>query len=142
MPYNLKDKSKFRDKLLSGQSDISVKETSNKFMVFSLKDIDRNQGQSFLDWHNCALLHIMLDKLHEFSKKTLPEAQRMNFTIYDNFPKESDFEHPDHIAPDAKWASMHIQGLECIAGHLVGNIFHIVFLDKDHRFWITHKKHT
>jgi hypothetical protein len=47
-----------------------------------------------------------------------------------------------HIIEDAEWASLHIKGKERIAGHIIGNVFYVVFLDKDHRFWRTEKKHT
>ncbi len=36
----------------------------------------------------------------------------------------------------------HGQGKECIIGHFEDNIFHIVFLDKNHEFWISKKKNT
>ena len=58
------------------------------------------------------------------------------------FPKNSDFTHPKHIPNDISWCSMHIQGKECIIGYFEDNIFNIVFLDKNHRFWITEKKNT
>jgi len=32
---------------------------------------------------------------------------------------------------------MHIDGLPCIAGHMVKNVFYLVFLDKEHKFFPT-----
>lgn len=59
------------------------------------------------------------------------------------FPQNSDFTEPKHITPPVtSWCSMHIQGKECIIGYFDDNVFYIVFLDKDHRFWITGKKNT
>jgi hypothetical protein len=31
--------------------------------------------------------------------------------------------------------SMHIKGLPCVAGHMVQNVFYVVFLDKHHKFF-------
>ncbi len=58
------------------------------------------------------------------------------------FPDKSDFYHPKHIPEDIAWCSMHIQGKECVIGYFEDNVFYVVFLDKDHRFWITEKKNT
>ena len=32
---------------------------------------------------------------------------------------------------------MHIQGKECVIGHVIGQVFYLVFLDCDHKFWPT-----
>ncbi len=114
----------------------------HKELSFSFKDFDHTQGQAFSHWEKESLLSKMLDKLKEYSRKSLVEAQKANFTVYGSFPKHSVFKHPKYITDDAVWASMHIQGKECIAGHLIGNIFYVVFLDREHQFWPTEKKHT
>jgi hypothetical protein len=111
-------------------------------LVFSFRDFDQTQGQTFAEWQNLNLLDIMLDKLKEYSKKTVPEAQKAGFTVYDRFPPKSGFKPPQSIPENVKWASLHIQGRECIAGHLENNTFYVVFLDKDHRFWPSILKHT
>lgn len=113
-----------------------------KELVFSFRDVDQTQGQTFTEWQNLTLLDAMLEKLKEYSKKTIPEAQKAGFTVYDRFPPKSEFKPPQFILENAKWASLHIQGKECIAGHLADNIFYVVFLDKDHKFWPSILKHT
>jgi hypothetical protein len=113
-----------------------------KELLFSFRDFDNTQGQTFAQWGDAKLLRILLDKLREYSRKTVPEASQASFKIYGEFPPHSHFTVPKHIIPDAIWASMHIQGKECIAGHIIDNIFYVVFLDKEHHFWITEKKHT
>jgi len=120
----------------------SGSEPEQKKLLFSFKDFDHTQGQTFSQWEKESLLNVMLDKLKEYSKKTITEAKKAGFTIYGSFPPKFLFKHPKFITEDAIWASMHIQGKECIAGHVVGSVFYIVFLDKDHKFWITEKKHT
>jgi hypothetical protein len=116
--------------------------SNQKLMAFSFRDFDPTQGQTFGRWGGLNLLEPMLEKLREYSKLTIPEAMQSNFTIYDQFPPKSKFRHPRHIEQDAHWASLHIKGKECIAGHLLDNIFYVVFLDKDHEFWPSKLKHT
>ncbi|MDR3334869.1 MAG: hypothetical protein LBT13_08310 [Treponema sp.] len=121
---------------------ISIERLNNKEMVFSFKDFDHTQGQTFLVWEENKLLHLLLEKMKEYSHKTLIDAQKAYFTIYGSFPTNSQFKYPRHISEDAIWASLHIQGKECIIGHIIDNIFYTVFLDKEHQFWPTEKKHT
>lgn len=114
-----------------------------KLIVLSFKDFDRNQGQSFQEWEHEQLLAIAVNKLREVCQLSVKEATSQNiikqYTKVD-FPPESAFTHPKHVLPDVVWCSMHIQGKECIIGHFEDNIFHIVFLDKDHEFWKTEKR--
>ena len=86
-----------------------------------------------------------MDKLKSVCQYTVAQVIQLQIiTVYtkDSFPPESEFYHPKHIAPDIDWASMHIKGKPCVIGYFEDNIFHIVFLDKEHEFWITHKKNT
>jgi hypothetical protein len=111
-------------------------------LVFSFRDFDPTQGQTFAEWEDGKLLQVFLDKLREYSRKTLPEAQQARLTLYETFPPESGFKHPSFIPDDARWASLHIQGKECVAGHFIDNVFYITFLDRNHQFWVTKLKHT
>jgi hypothetical protein len=114
-----------------------------KEMLFSFKDFDHTQGQSFRDWQKSELLHILLERMKEFCKFSRTEAEQNRcLKVYGDFPKNSIFKHPVYIAEDAEWASLHIQGKERIAGHIIDSVFYIVFLDKEHQFWPTEKRHT
>jgi hypothetical protein len=126
---------------IKGKTVLAEKSPPEK-IVFSFKDFDHTQGQTFAQWGDIKLLRILLDKIREYSRKTILEAQQASFNIYGEFPSHSHFTHPRHIIPDAIWASMHIQGKECIAGHIIDNTFYVVFFDKEHHFWPTEKKHT
>ena len=114
-------------------------------IVLSFKDFDRNQGQSFQEWEEENLLALAVSKLREICQKTVVQAITegiiKQYTKV-SFPPESGFEHPKHVLPDVTWCSMHIQGKECVIGYFEDNIFQVVFLDKDHEFWITKKKNT
>lgn len=116
-----------------------------KFVVLSFKDFDHRQGQTFENWEEENLLALAIKKLQGVCSLTSVEAiQQQVIKEYpkSRFPEKSDFCHPKHIPSDIAWCSMHIQGKECVIGYFEDNIFHIVFLDKDHKFWITEKKHT
>jgi len=135
----MKGKSKLTNGL-KGKSNL--KPEKPKEMVFSFKDFDQSQGQTFVEWEKLSLLSVMMDKIKEYSRKTIMEAGKASFTTYGQFPPNSLFKYPKYITEDAIWASLHIKGKECIAGHIIGNIFYIVFLDTEHEFWPTGKKHT
>jgi hypothetical protein len=115
------------------------------FIVFSFKDFDRNQGQTFEEWQRDQLLALAINKLREICQLTVAEAtsqQIIKSYTKVGFPPDSSFVHPKHVPPDVTWCSLHVQGKECVIGYFEEHIFHIVFLDKDHEFWKTKKKHT
>lgn len=115
------------------------------YIVFSFRDFDRNQGQGFTEWQEDAILAVLCERLTGISHLTVGEVINQQiikrYTKVD-FPTESVFKHPKHVPDNVIWASMHIQGKECIIGHFEENVFNIVFLDKNHEFWITKKKNT
>jgi hypothetical protein len=113
-----------------------------KKMIFSFKDFDPTQGQTFMQWEKESLLSKMMEKIKEYSKMTVMESKEAQFKVYGDFPSTSKFKHPSMVIEDADWAAMRIQGKERVAGHLIDNIFYIVFLDMEHQFYPSEKKHT
>jgi hypothetical protein len=114
-----------------------------RFIVFSFRFLDPNQGESFLEWQSMGLLAKAMNKIRAISTMSIEEAfSGKVITAYNEFPPHSEFNHPKHVPEGVRWASMHIQGKEVIIGFIEENIFNIVFLDKEHRFWPTDKKHT
>lgn len=114
-------------------------------IVLSFKNFDINQNQSFDDWEAEQLLSVAINKLRALCQYTIPQATNAGMLkIYTKvpFPPESGFEHPKHIPPDIDWCSMHIGNKPCVIGYFEDNIFQIVFLDKEHEFWISKKKNT
>ena len=113
------------------------------FVVFSFRYFDASQGQNFEEWEKDSLLALAINKLRNVSQLTRTEATAQQIVKqYPHFPPNTAFEHPKHILPDVIWCSMHIQGKECVIGYFEDNIFYIVFLDKNHEFWISEKKNT
>jgi hypothetical protein len=114
-------------------------------IVLSFRNLDATQGQTFKEWQQEELLALALTKLQAVCGLTKLEAtQQQIIKAYPKgeFPPQTDFYHPKHVPDDVAWCSMHIQGKECVIGYFEDNVFNIVFLDKDHRFWITEKKNT
>jgi hypothetical protein len=139
---------KFKEKKVAAYKR-ELKEVETKqvkkdpLIVLSFKNFDINQGQSFEEWQAEELLSVAVNKLRALCEYTIPQATNAGMLkIYTKvpFPPESEFEHPKHIPPDIDWCSMHIGNKPCVIGYFEDNIFHIVFLDKDHEFWISKKK--
>lgn len=138
-------KDKFSRKKLSGRLENDRTErkvaVEKVLLCFNLKDFDSNQcppGQTYDDWERAKLLSALMNKLQQLSQKTLIEAQQERMiTIYKNFPPTSDFKIPKYIHGDVDWAVIKdLKGQKGrIAGYIDGNVFYIVFLDKDHRFY-------
>jgi len=120
--------------------DRSLKKEKN--IVFTFIDFDRNQGQSFEEWEKNGLLASLLNKISGVCQLRVAEAIHQGIIkVYTkvDFPPSTKFYHPRHIPDNVKWSSLHIKGKECIIGYFDDNIFHIVFFDKDHEFWICTK---
>ena len=143
------DKFKERKKVAAYKRELKDLEPKrgkkDPLIVLSLKNFDINQGQSFHEWQAEELLSVAMNKLRSLCEYTIAQATNAGMLkIYTKvpFPPESGFQHPKHIPPDVDWCSMHIGNKLCVIGYFEDNIFHIVFLDKDHEFWITKKKNT
>jgi hypothetical protein len=141
---------KFREKKVASYKrefkKIDLKEGKKEpFIVISFKNFDINQGQSFEVWQAEELLALAIQKLRSLCEYTIPQATNLGILkIYTKvpFPPESGFSHPKHVPDDVDWSSMHVGNKPCIIGYFEDNIFHIVFLDKEHEFWISKKKNT
>jgi len=144
MPTNrLKGKSKNNNKLKDKSFNKEAKNKQDEKFIISFQLMDRNQGQNFENWHDENLLVKMLNRIRDCCCKTIEENIKDGyFKVYGEFPLCSEFRKPSHISEDSQWACLHIQGKECLAGTVYENIFYVVFLDKDHIFWPTQKKHT
>ena len=139
----LKHQSRRDKSLLAGQSS-SLVESDRYFknFRFSFEYLDRSQGQTFADWEKEKLLVKMLETLSCYCKETIIAKQGNSFKEYGEFPSKSGFKHPKHIDKDVNWCALHITGKVVLGGFIQGNTFFVVFLDKNHQFWISEKKHT
>ena len=130
---------------------------------FSYFDSSQEAGDDFSDW-SAPELSKLLDKIKEFSKDSLVHwkhqpigsgRHRSNvLEVYDSFPSNSDFIHPKHIPHQASWARFRLESSVRLVGFVIPeeyhdkfhettgvrfdkNVFYVVFLDKDHRFYKT-----
>jgi hypothetical protein len=126
--------------------NVPEKEDTPPTIVFTLHQIDKNQGQTLKEWEESSLLLPAIERLANLCTMTLALAITKGIIkVYNTFPPsdQTDFKHPKHIPNDAKWCSINVHGRVRIPGHIVKNhIINIVFLDKDHRFWKSKKKNT
>lgn len=130
---------------------------------FNLSYFDNSQvaGQDFTGWSHDELLKL-LEKLKHYTASSLDywRNQRVGggglkvFEVYGNFPKRSEFTHPKHVPHDVQWARFRLENMVRLIGFVIprgieckkdvvlkeafdSNTFYIVFLDKNHKFYLT-----
>jgi len=113
-----------------------------RLLAFNLKHHDNTQGQTFEEWIRDGLMLQLISVMKNYNSMKVPACFNKRFKNYDTFPSNSNFHHPTSVPPDAGWASMHLEGKPCIAGHIVDNVFFVVFLDAHHQFSPSELKHT
>lgn len=135
------------DRKANNRSERQVAE-EKPLMLFSFKDFQYNTqippGQSYLQWQEAELLAYMLEKFGSICNVNRIEAEQQKYIkVYGEFPENSEFDNP---FPDRElvWGViMKIGGQKGrIAGHIIGHIFYVVFLDAEHKFYPTDKKNT
>jgi len=150
MVKNRKRTKSFSQRLENNREERKTLE-SKELLTFSFKDLDETQPkdkpQSIASWAQAGLLTPFLEKLRALSKLTRNEAENQKLIkIYGDFPesKVTKFFYPKHVKENITWGVVkNIGGQKgVVAGYIVENTFYIVFLDKEHQFWISKKKHT
>jgi len=149
-------KDQFLGKLPQSQIEDDVDKFKNKLNFnFGFFDNTQKAGQDFKDWDH-KQLYKLLDKLKEYCKYDLEYWKRAHIgnkegtvlTIYNSFPAKSDFTIPKNIPLDVEWGRFRLEGAVRLAGFIINsatcrncelqpNTFYVVFLDKDHRFYLT-----
>jgi hypothetical protein len=118
-----------------------------------------SSGQDFRDWTK-KQLYELFDKLKEYSKFPLSrwEGEKQGnypiFVKYSQFPTNTEFEKPKSVPHQAIWSRFHLEGDSRLIGFVLpdeykdteqnksgfrfdNNTFYIVFLDENHKFYIT-----
>ncbi|WP_236192096.1 hypothetical protein [Pseudomonas paraglycinae] len=132
---------------------------------FSYYDDTQLHGASFADL-SAADLASILEKLRCYSKSSLNYWRNERcggvrglrvLADYDSFPEKSDFTHPKFVPTDVRWGRFRMENLSrligfTIPGEVAGaplakdgtpfdvNTFYVVFIDPNHRFYLTEKK--
>ena len=122
----------------------TIADEKNDSLLLSLKHLDPSQGQTFEEWQMDMILSDALRTMQNYSNGPVATLFNNKFKQYEGFPPsdKTDFTYPRHVPEDAIWASMHVTGKTCLIGHMVKNVFYLVFLDKEHRFWISELRNT
>lgn len=127
-------------------------EKNNKLLRFNLKyyrPVDNN-GDSFEGWQKDQILDDLNNKLKDFSRKTKEELLRDGtLELYGGYPDNSQFEKPKDIDGEyVVWSRLRITGRRRLIGFFMKNnsntedVFYVVFLDKEHVFAPSKKRHT
>ena len=130
-------------KTLLNKEKISVQDTTktqNFKISFQYLDTSQKYASSFKDCQKVGLLSSALKTLQGYCcSPLLEQVDGQKFAIYGSFPKKerTKFEYPQGVPEDAKWARIHILNCTVIIGHVVGDTFYVVFLDKTHKFYLT-----
>ncbi len=164
--FRNKRKSKFLSSLLVLPSleDLNDDLTTRCKFNFSYFDPSQGAGQKFSDWTH-KQLYELLGKIKSYTTKPLDywRNQRAGnsglkvLAIYGSFPSKSDFAHPKHVPHQAQWARFRLGSKLRLIGFTIPtelhktthnktgelydkNTFYVVFLDRDHKFYLTEKK--
>ena len=130
---------------------------------FSYFDSSQGAGQKFIDWTHKQLCEL-LGKIKEYTAKPLDywRNQRVGkgglkiHEIYGGFPTKSDFVRPKHVPHQAQWGRFRLGWKRRLVGFTIPtelhktphkktgeffdkNTFYVVFLDRDHKFFLTEK---
>ncbi|WP_286734117.1 hypothetical protein [Pseudomonas sp. PGPPP4] len=133
------------------REEAEIKTAQKTLISFNFKDLDQTQPtgnpQTIALWHQANMLAPLLERIRQVCQLSRTEAvQQQQLKFYDNFPpkKSTDFFHPGHVPQDVYWGVLKNIGgqVGTVAGYLVEDVFHVVFLDMEHKFWISEKKNT
>jgi hypothetical protein len=113
-------------------------ELENNYFLISYRHLDKSQGDSFYNWEQQGMLARAMDVLSDYCKSPLNQQFSDKFTCYGAYPSaKSGYKCPSYVPEDANWARIHVTGTQVLAGHIVDNVFYVVFLDPDHSFYKT-----
>jgi hypothetical protein len=137
----------------------SIESTDDKLACkskfnFAYFDDTQKSCQSFSDWDKDHLVDL-LEKLRIFSREPLSYWENEGtLVLYGGFPQRSSLKHPKHIPHQAFWGRFRLAQRVRLVGFVLPkefaearhsgtnflfdcNTFYIVFLDKDHKFYLT-----
>ncbi|MEG0619439.1 MAG: hypothetical protein RR557_09090 [Bacilli bacterium] len=126
---------------LQGSNKDSKDLISVSFQCFV--DQDTDYCQSLSTWESEGLLSQMNVTFIQLCKETTANPQRL--TKYGSYPEKSKTgfpECPKNLSKSANWSSIRLSGKVRVIGIMDRNIFYVVYLDKNHLFYLSPKKHT
>ena len=124
---------------LREQGTRTARGPKQRLITFSLAKHLSNQGQTINEWEQSGLLSLLFTRLKFIGQYTVAQALNNKYikcyTKVD-FPPDSEFKQPPQFI-NITWAVMHItdKSKEVVVGFIEEEVFQIIFLDKDHKFW-------
>ena len=117
-----------------------------RYVTFSLSKHIQGEGQTIEEWNDLGLLGTLLLRIKAVGQHSALDVRRQEMIKEYHkvdFPPNSGFTHPKHVGA-VTWAVMHITptSKEVVVGYFEEDVFYIVFLDKDHRFWPSSLRNT
>jgi hypothetical protein len=108
-------------------------------ITFSLAKHIQGEGQTIEEWNALGLLgelNLRMKSVGQHPALHVRQQQMIKEYHKVDFPPNSEFTHPKHVGA-VTWAVMHITptSKEVVVGFIEEDVFYIIFLDKDHRFW-------
>ena len=131
---------------LREQGKRAARSAKQRKITFSFTKHIPNQGQTIEKWEELQLLAILYNRL-KFIGQFTPVEARQNKSIKEytkvDFPPNSEFKKPTHIVT-SYWAVIHItpNSKEVVVGYIDDDVFYIVFLDAEHKFWPSNLKNS
>ena len=138
--FNKRNEVSLLTKTLQNKKTLQDEPSKNFKVSFQYLDCTQKYASGFKDWQKFGLLSKALEVLQGYCcGPLLTQVDGSKFTIYGDFPEKNRtyFQHPKHVPEDASWGRIHITGVAILAGHIVGDTFYVVFLDKSHKFFLT-----
>jgi len=128
------------------QGERKINEKKGRNLSFSLTKHVKAEGQSIKEWSEFGLLEKLLLRLKylgQYPALTVRQNKWIKEYHKVDYPPDSEFTEPKHVS-NVTWAVLHItpKSREVVVGYIENDIFYIVFLDKDHKFWPSSLKHT
>ena len=124
-------------------------------LSFSFKYLDSTQGQKFSELSS-EQFEKLVEKLRWYSNESRYhwESERIGnktgrvLTVYNEFPRKTEFRHPAHVPADVKWSRFRLEGDMRLIGFVIDksdvekfnlnpDVFYVVFLDLYHKFYIS-----
>ncbi len=128
------------------QGKREAKVAKQRRITFSFTKHLPNQGQTIEQWDELELLVLLYVRLKFVGQYTALEVRQYKYIkeyTKGEFPPNSEFKRPTHIS-GVIWAVMHVtqNSKEVVVGYIEDDVFYIIFLDAEHKFWPSSLKNT
>lgn len=123
-------------------------------VLLSFEDLDIVQGQTLKQWSDAGILLKLIEVTAVLNKLTFSQAITQSliaeYNVNDNtkfsadgMPKDSEWKYPINLKQErVKWCKIRLGSTRRVIGFMKENVFHVVFLDKNHKFYPSEPNNT